>query len=288
MTDAAEAVGVIVLDVVVKDPQQSVVDLLAGESGLSCQVIRQTMDKGAVWLTRGRRTRRVRRRQASLRVADTVHLNYHPAVLAEQALPATLIADLKGYSVWDKPAGMRSQGSRWGDHTSLPRWAEKHLQPPRGAFIVHRLDRAASGLMLLAHDKRCAAALSKLFRDRQVEKRYRVVVQGCFPRGECVVMESPLDDRVARTQAHSIGYDAEQDRSTLLVDIATGRKHQIRRHLSERGFAVLGDRLYGDAEGTVGDGRAGLQLRAVRLAFECPLGGGHREFRLLDEAANWQ
>ena len=241
------------------------------------------MDKGAVWLTRGRRTRRVRRRQASLRTADTLHLNYNPAVLAEQPLPATLIADLGGYSVWDKPAGMRSQGSRWGDHTSLPRWAEKHLKPPRGAFIVHRLDRAASGLMLLAHDKRCAAALSALFRERRVEKQYRVVVRGCFPSTVRLEMAAPLDGRAARTSARRIGYDADQDCSSLLVDIATGRKHQIRRHLSGLGFAVVGDRLHGDEAGNVANAQAGLQLRAVRLGFDCPLGGGRREFRLRGE-----
>jgi tRNA pseudouridine32 synthase/23S rRNA pseudouridine746 synthase len=267
----------LVIDVAIHDPQQSVVDVLAGESGLSRQRIRQAMDKGAVWLTRGHQTRRVRRRQAVLHLADTLHLNYNPVVLAEQPLAATLVADLGGYSVWDKPAGMRSQGSRWGDHTSLPRWAEKHLQPPRGAFIVHRLDRAASGLMMLAHDKRSAAALSRLFRERRVEKQYQVVVQGCFPSvGEGVEMDDPLDGRVAYTLARRLGYDVALDRSTLLVNITTGRKHQIRRHLSQRGFAVVGDRLYGGAASD----EVGLQLRSVLLAFVCPLVGEPKTFRL--------
>jgi len=176
---------------------------------------------------------------------------------------------------------MRSQGSRWGDHTSLPRWAEKHLQPPRTAFIVHRLDRAASGLMMLAHDKRTAAALAKLFRERRVEKQYRVVVQGRFPTGDGgMEMDAPLDGRAAQTTARAIGYDAGLDRSTLQVAIATGRKHQIRRHLSARGFAVVGDRLYGNVDGgATNEPPPDLQLRAVLLAFECPLDGRHREFR---------
>jgi len=255
-----------------RDAGSSAVELLALRSGLSRGQIRRAMDRGAVWLTRGRSTRRIRRRNAGLCSGDTLHLYYNPVVLATEPAAATLVADYSGYSVWVKPAGMRSQGSRWGDHTTLPRWAEKHLRPQRKAFVVHRLDRAASGLMLLAHDKRSAAGLSRLFRERRVGKRYRVVVHGRFA-DDGLRMDALLDGREAGSEAHRLSYDAERDRSLLDVAISTGRKHQIRRHLAGQGFAVVGDRLYGSANDD-----EDLQLCAVQLTFDCPLSGEPRCF----------
>jgi len=263
------------LHLTVDNADATVVDLLAAGSGLSRQQIRQAMDKGAVWLTHGKGTRRVRRRKARLRVDDSLHLYYNAAVLAAQVPAATLVADHGAYSVWVKPAGMRSQGSRWGDHSTLGRWAEKQLQPQRSAFIVHRLDRAASGLMLLAHDKRTAAALSALFRQRRVIKRYQAQVRGAFPQDpDGLCMDDALDGRDSHSVARRLSYDADRDCSLLEVEISTGRKHQIRRHLAAIGHPVVGDRLYGK-----GDSSDDLQLAAVYLGFECPLSGQQRVYR---------
>lgn len=250
----------------------SAVEQLASDSGLSRQQVRRAMDSGAVWLSRGRHPRRIRRRGVRLRRGDLLHLYYDPQVLAEQPPTPRLIDDRRTYSVWDKPAGMRSQGSRWGDHTTLVRWAEKHLRPVRDAYPVHRLDRFASGLMLLAHDRKTAAALAAQFRRRRVDKRYRVVVHGRFPATESErLIEQPLDGREARSRVRLVGYQAGPDSSTLDVSIETGRKHQIRRHLAGCGFPVFGDRLYGFA-----DDQVDLQLRSMRLAFDCPLSGERR------------
>ena len=260
----------------VSDPEASAVTLLALESELSRQTLRRTMDKGAVWLTRGKQTRRIRRRRTRLWAADILHLYYDARVLSEKPVPALQIDDQSAYSIWDKPAGMRSQGSRWGDHTTLMRWAEKHTLPARPAYTVHRLDRHASGLMLVAHDKSVAAALSQLFRQRRVKKRYRVIVHGHFSsEGGERVIDQALDGREARTRVGLVRYRSQDDCSILDVTIETGRKHQIRRHLVGLGFPVLGDRLYG----AKGD-RVDLQLRAVLLEFDCPLSGKKRSYRL--------
>ena len=239
------------------------VEWLSESSGLAKTRIKHAMTSGAVWLTRGRKTHRVRRATRPLNRGDELHLYYDARILALAPTPPELIADEGAYSVWNKPYGMLSQGSRWGDHCTITRWAERHLPPARSAFIVHRIDRAASGLILVAHEKRSAAALSALFKQRRIEKRYRAIVHGKVNDSEQpTLLDAPLDDRDARTRFSVLEYDSVADRTLLDVTIETGRKHQIRRHLADIGATVVGDRLYGSSDTSVD-----LQLAAYLLAF---------------------
>lgn len=253
------------------------VDALQRETGLSKQRIKWAMTQGAVWVTRGSTTSRLRRAKRALRVGDEVHLYYDASILAEIPVEPTLIADLGDYSVWDKPYGLRSQGSKWGDHCTVTRWAERHLQPERLAFTVHRLDRAANGLILLAHSKTMAASLSKLFRERRVEKRYRALVAGDFSgQPNPLRVDQTIDEKEAISE-FSLREVCNDGASSLVeVKIETGRKHQIRRHLADLGHPVIGDRLYGTG---VTDG-VDLQLTACLLAFECPVNNRAVEYRL--------
>ena len=224
------------------------------------------MTKGAVWLTRGKQTTRLRRSNKSLRLHDQVHVYYDENVLATLPTPCRLVSDEDAYSVWYKPYGVWSQGAKWGDHCTIHRWVEMNLEPQRPVFTVHRLDRAATGLMLIAHQKRVAAKLVKLFEGRSIEKRYRAIVHSEYPVNDSIrLVDSEIDGRQAKSRVTGIAYDAEMARSFVEVAIETGRKHQIRRHLSEIGFPVVGDRMYGRNGDNVD-----LQLSAVRLGFVCP------------------
>lgn len=252
------------------------VDLLSVQSGLSKQKIKQAMQKGAVWLSRGKQTRHLRRAKKALQTGETLHLYYNESVLSELPPGPLLIADEGDYSIWYKPYGLRSQGTKWADHCAINRWLELHLSPQRPAFIVHRLDRAATGLIIIAHSKAMAQAFSKMFRDHGITKRYRVVVHGEFPSLDTpTCFDSELDGKPSLSYAMRIAYSSESDRSLLEVDIETGRKHQIRRHLAAAGYPVVGDRMYGQ-EGDEED----LQLSAVELIFNCPVTGEERHYQL--------
>lgn len=263
------------IHVQIESSGENAVDVLKRHSELSKGQIKSAMTKGAVWLTRGRNTQRLRRAKRELQAGDEVHLYYDVEVLAEEPAEPTLIADVGGYSVWNKPFGLRSQGSKWGDHCTVTRWAERHLQPERPAFVVHRLDRAANGLILVAHARKIAAALSELFRNREVEKRYQAWVSGDFSQqAKPCRVATPIDEKSALSEFTCLS--VEGDRSLVDVRIETGRKHQVRRHLAEIGYPIIGDRLYGDGERDGMD----LQLTACLLAFHCPVADEPVEYRL--------
>ncbi len=245
-------------------------DVLARVSGLSKGVVKDAMRKGAVHVGRaGRTPNRLRRETATVRPGDVLEIHYDAALLALVPPEARLVRDAVRWSAWDKPAGLLTQGTPFGDHATLLRQAEKALGRP--ALPVHRLDREVSGLVLVAHDERAAAALSALFREGRVVKRYRAEVLGdvAFALGREGVVETPLDGKNARTLWRVVSHDAERGATTLDVTIETGRQHQIRRHLESIGHPVLGDPRYGAGN----KNRDGMRLAAVFLAFAEPFTG---------------
>ncbi len=266
----------------IKHPGEAI-EHLAELTGLSKQQLKNSALKGAVWLTQTHPTKpnkpeRLRRLKKALLPGMVLDFYYFPELLNAELPPAQLIADKQSYSVWLKPRGMLSQGSKWGDHTALYRWVEMHYKPnneTRQAWIVHRLDRATQGLMLLAHTKKMAHTLSHYFESRQIHKSYQANVWGAFP-AELQTITLPIDDKAAVSHIGLKAYNAELNVSRVEIDIETGRKHQIRRHLSESGFPIIGDRLYGDetldlALQANGEIRPDLQLTAYKLSFVCPI-----------------
>jgi tRNA pseudouridine32 synthase/23S rRNA pseudouridine746 synthase len=238
--------------------------------------IKDAINKGAVWLKRGqRRPQRIRRVTEALIVGDRVNLNYDEKILANEPPAAYCIADQIHYSVWHKPAGLMVEGSRFGDHATLARQIERHF-PKRWCFMIHRLDREASGLILVAHKPNAAARLSELFQQREIVKEYLIEVRGDLrTQGANTRIDLALDGKNCVTDYEILGYLPEQDTTRVRVIPQTGRYHQIRRHFAAIGFPVLGDPKYGQHNA---DPR-GLRLIATRLSFRCPWTGNRMDFR---------
>jgi tRNA pseudouridine32 synthase/23S rRNA pseudouridine746 synthase len=256
----------------------SAVDFLAEHTPLSKQKLKVVMQKGAIWLEQGKKVQRIRRAKRVLNAGDIIHVYYDEHVLSAVPAEPELIADCGQYSVWNKPYGLLSQGSKWGDHCTVTRWAEQHLLPQRSSFVIHRLDRAANGLIVIAHEKKAAAALSALFQSRSVEKRYRIWVHGQFENvTQPVTVSQDIDGRHAVSHFSCIEFDEETNQSLLDVNIETGRKHQIRIHSAALGFPVVGDRLHGRPTD-----KQNLQLNAYFMRFSCPFRERVQEFNLLD------
>lgn len=272
----------------------NVISVLSQYCELSRNQIKLAIDKGALWLTVGKSTQRFRRLKKPLKPQSTLHFYYDENILNQIPAAAQLIADHKEYSVWYKPYGMLSQGSKWSDHCTITRWAQKHFLSQRPVFIVHRLDRAATGLILVAHSKKAVKALSAMFEVHDLNKEYYILAHGDFSayaKNETQKISTDIDNKSALSYFSHLNYDAELNVSLINVKIATGRKHQIRLHAASIGFPVVGDRLHGNIE--LNDAlesslfsiskninTLNLQLCAQHLTFTCPLSEENRSYSL--------
>ncbi len=186
--------------------------------------------------------------------------------------------------VVNKPPGLLAQADRTGDPDVLSlgkAYLKEHIGKTGDVYLglVHRLDRPASGLMVLARTSKAARRLSKQFRERLPEKRYLAVVEGvCEGWDTCTDFLVKENRQVRVVQADYPGAKRaelmwqalarEDGLSLLLVRPKTGRPHQIRVQLATRGFAILGDLRYGAAREM--DGR-NLALHAYHLRLEHPV-----------------
>lgn len=250
------------------------IDLLASHCDASKSSLKDCLTKGGVWRKgTGRKELRVRRAKAQVTKGDIVRVCYDDTILKRTPPPVQPLVANNHYSIWNKPALLLSQGSRFGDHCSLLRIAERTLKT-HTPYLVHRLDREACGLVMLAHGKKAAGKFSELFKKRKVIKRYQAVVQGLLAApGEEGCITEPLDGKSALTQYHVL--HQRNNRTAIQIEIKTGRYHQIRKHFSGIGHPLVGDSRYGSHEHGVD-----LHLAASELSFRCPFSNTERIYTL--------
>jgi tRNA pseudouridine32 synthase / 23S rRNA pseudouridine746 synthase len=177
----------------------------------------------------------------------------------------------------NKPCGQAViPGRNLGDAVPLVKEVEEYLKTK--AFVVHRLDRLTSGIILFAKNADTHRNLCMQFEAREIEKRYLALCLGKVERNG--VVDKPLHEfGSGRMGIAKGGQEAFTEYRVLkrlagvsLLEIMprTGRKHQIRVHLYSIGHPVLGDPLYGQ-ERPVG-GASRLMLHASRICFNKPDG----------------
>jgi 23S rRNA pseudouridine1911/1915/1917 synthase len=191
--------------------------------------------------------------------------------------------------VVDKPAGMLTIATeREKERTVYARLREhvKAVDPTTKIFIVHRLDRRTSGLLVFAKSADVKERLQGAFAERAVERIYSAVVEGSVPNDSGELRSYLVESKALRvhvTKDRARGVEAitryrvvrRGDRYTLLeVSLVTGRKAQIRVQFAHEGHPVVGDREYGSAADAIGR----LGLHASRLSFEHPVTGRRLAF----------
>ena len=186
--------------------------------------------------------------------------------------------------VLDKPPGLLSVPGRGADKQDCLSARVQRLYPD--ALVVHRLDMATSGLMLLARGTFAQRALSEAFAKRSVSKRYVAVVDGhlsappdewaCvdlpisvdWPRRPLRVVD-PVHGKPSLTRWRVLSHDPAGANTRLELEPVTGRSHQLRVHLQSLGHAILGDALYGCLRTQAMAER--LLLHASSIELEHPL-----------------
>jgi len=224
------------------------------------------IEMGAVWLLDSKMSHRTRLRdsQSLVRAGNGVGVFIDPKLLAAfqgRETGATpdlgtpfLLSRQSSFEVWFKPPGWVSEGSPYGDHLSIERFASSK---DRDAHAVNRLDREVAGPMILAFDGKSFAGLQKNWSHWQ--KVYQAEVLGQL---EPQVIDFNLDGKDATTRItsqRSLGQTSQ-----IEVELVTGRFHQIRRHLEGIGHPIMGDPKYGRGNK---DPR-GLMLRCIKLAYQ--------------------
>ena len=191
--------------------------------------------------------------------------------------------------VVDKPAGLLSVPGRGADkQDSVATRVQRRFAD---ALVVHRLDQATSGLLMLARGAAVQRQLSRWFADRLVAKGYEAVVQGIVQQDEGEI-DLPLwadwpqrpRQKVDRllgkpsvTRYRVLHRDLTRQITRLALEPVTGRTHQLRVHLLAIGHPIVGDRLYtaDGSSGTDSGARAGeprLLLHATQLRLTHPQG----------------
>ena len=190
----------------------------------------------------------------------------------------------------DKPAGLLTVPGRGPDkqdclinrivgHSSIQNNTEKHWETAR---IIHRLDMATSGIIVIALDHPVQAAMGKLFAERQINKSYTAVVEGKVR--PTATIELPLicdwDNRpkqkvdhehgkYAKTELALMSYCEQNHTSRVALTPFTGRSHQLRVHMLAIGHPILGDFFYAPED--IKNKSSRLLLHASAINFIHPM-----------------
>ncbi len=167
----------------------------------------------------------------------------------------------------NKPFGMLSQGDDTGDQ-SVVDWVKEYIRTtynkPGNVYLglLHRLDRPASGVLLLAKTSKAATRVSKMFQKKEPEKTYLIVTEGIpSPRSATLthhvrklagknIMKAypkPVPDSKEASLEYQV-LSTKGKRALVEVKLHTGRRHQIRVQMGAIGCPVAGDVKYGKTD----------------------------------------
>ena len=155
--------------------------------------------------------------------------------------------------VVDKAAGVLTVPTPKRERNTLVAQLEKHLRAR--LFVVHRLDRETSGVLVLAKDERAGRTLSDRWHEDKVERHYDAIALGVIAQDRGTIeshmitdrglaRRSSSDGRGERAVTHFLVRERVQGATWVDVTLETGRRNQIRVHLAERGHPLLGDERY--------------------------------------------
>ena len=187
--------------------------------------------------------------------------------------------------VVDKRCGVLSMSGRPGETTAyslLSDYVKRVYGKDSKIFIVHRIDRETSGLIIFSKDEKTKHALQENWNSSVLERKYCAILEGRPPENQGTVhswlsenpkslkvTSSPTDDGGKESVTHYRVLSHGKHYSLVEFELETGRKHQIRVHSALLGCPVTGDRRYGAADNPAGR----IALHARSIVFRHPVTG---------------
>ncbi|MDG2194027.1 MAG: RluA family pseudouridine synthase [Polaribacter sp.] len=204
---------------------------------------------------------------------ETIEL-YQPetkTALKKLILPLQVLLEDAYLAIVYKPAGILVSGNAF---ITIANALEQNLQKSTQKDAVrpqpvHRLDYSTSGVLLIGKTSSAITTLSKLFENKKIRKTYHAItIDTMKQRG---IINVPIDKKAAYSEFEVLASEISERFSVLnLIKLhpKTGRKHQLRKHLSITGNPILGDKDYGKEE-LILKGK-GMYLHATKIEFEHP------------------
>jgi len=215
-----------------------------------------------------------------LRPNDTIQIDFDPKSHAEvPEIDIPVLYEDRSCVVINKPLGLltHSKGA-FNPEATVATWLHSRLAAGLSgerAGIVHRLDRATSGVMICAKTQEGLGWLQKQFSQRKAKKTYLAIVRGHLEKQEALI-DMPIERNPRKPQTFRVGVNGKPSHtfykvletnehySLLQLMPQTGRTHQLRVHLNEIGHPIVGDTLYG------GETADRLFLHALSLEITLP------------------
>lgn len=243
-----------------KDNGLLLVDVLANRSQFSKSQVKKMMDNGSVFQTyKGQKSKKTARKaRLTVKEGDIIECFFDPALDHDQSFEFKVMYETANFGVYFKPAGAMTEGTKYGDKSSLLRFVQKLK---KYVYLVNRLDRETAGLVVVAFNSKSQNLLQEMWRDR-VEKKYQAIVMGELTGSG--TLEQKINNKPTMTLYKAI--ETTNNQTKVEIELKTERKHQIRIHLSDHGYPVMGDPIYGQHN----KNKEGLKLISYELKFEDP------------------
>ena len=213
-----------------------------------------------------------------VRLNDSLRVDLSPLEITIADIELPILYEDDDVLVVNKPSGVISHArGRYFDEPSVASFVRQKVVELTGerSGIVHRLDRATSGVMVCAKNTEALSWLQRQFSDRKVQKTYAAVIFGAMPTDEGMIdmpiARNPL--KPVTFYVHDSGKQAttnyrvlahEKGYSLIELKPVTGRTHQLRVHLAQLGHPIVGDELYH------GEDAERLMLHARSLTITLP------------------
>ena len=261
----------------VREDAQLLPFLLNNYPGKSRNKVKSLLTRGQVMVE----NRIVTRHDHLLVVGEKVTILQTGSVQQSESMAGLkIVYEDESLLVIDKPSGLLSIATDEEKERTAYRVLSEYVQartPKARVFIVHRLDRETSGLMMFAKTEAVKKHLQDHWKDVILERSYMVLVEGAVKAKQGTIktwlkesstktmyVSRPGEGVIAITHYQVI--DQTPEYSLLAVQLETGRKNQIRVHMQSIGHCVVGDKRYGSKKNPI----ARLGLHAQILAFTHP------------------